>query len=57
MPIGINDISALRLTVLNKLVTKYLMPPNLILKNMFRAVNYESDNIEWESDLAASNIS
>ncbi len=48
MPIGINDIPALRLTVLNKLVTKYMMPPNLILSQFFRDVNYESDNIEWE---------
>ena len=31
MTIGVNDIPALRLTVLNKLVTKYMAPPNLIL--------------------------
>lgn len=56
MPIGINDISALRLTVLNKLVTKYLSPPNLILKNMFKSVNYESDNIEWESQIGSRGL-
>jgi hypothetical protein len=56
MPIGINDISALRLTVLNKLVTKYLVPPNLVLKNMFRSVNYESDNIEWESQIGSRGL-
>jgi len=56
MPIGINDISALRLTVLNKLVTKYMMPPNLILKGMFKTVNYESDNIEWESQIGSRGL-
>jgi len=56
MPIGINDISALRLTVLNKLVTKYMSPPNLILKNMFTAVNHESDNIEWESQIGSRGL-
>jgi len=56
MPIGINDISALRLTVLNKLVTKYLSPPNLILKKMFNEVNYESDNIEWESQIGSRGL-
>jgi len=56
MPIGINDISALRLTVLNKLVTKYLTPPNLILSKMFKALNYESDNIEWESQIGSRGL-
>lgn len=56
MPIGINDISALRLTVLNKLVTKYMTPPNLILSQFFSAVNYESDNIEWESQIGSRGL-
>ncbi len=56
MPIGINDIPALRLTVLNKLVTKYLNPPNLILRNMFGTVNYESDLIEWESQIGSRGL-
>jgi len=56
MPIGINDVSALRLTVLNKLVTKYLTPPNLILSQFFPAVNYESDNIEWESQIGSRGL-
>jgi len=56
MTIGINDISALRLTVLNKLVTKYMSPPNLILMKMFKTVNYESDNIEWESQIGSRGL-
>jgi len=56
MPIGINDVSALRLTVLNKLVTKYMTPPNLILSQFFPAVNYESDNIEWESQIGSRGL-
>ena len=56
MPIGINDISALRLTVLNKLVTKHMMPPNLILSQFFPDVNYESDNIEWESQIGSRGL-
>lgn len=56
MPIGINDVSALRLTVLNKLVTKYLTPPNLILSQFFPAVEYESDNIEWESQIGSRGL-
>ena len=34
--ISISDIPALKLTVLNKLVTKFLRPPNLILSKMFK---------------------
>jgi len=54
--IGINEIPALRLTVLNKLVTKYTSPPNLILKNMFNSVKYESDQIEWESQIGSRGL-
>ena len=56
MTIGINSIPALRLTVLNKLITKYMSPPNLILKKMFKSVNYESDNIEWESQIGSRGL-
>ena len=47
MPISISDIPALKLTVLNKLVTKFMAPPNLILQKMFNQVNYESDDINF----------
>ncbi len=56
MTISVNEIPSLRLTVLNKLVTKYLTPPNLILSKMFGGVNYESDNIEWESQIGSRGL-
>ena len=56
MTIGISDIPDLKLTVLNKLVTKYLSPPNLILRKMFPSQNYESDNIEWESQIGSRGL-
>lgn len=54
--IGVNGIPALRLTVLNKLVTKYMAPPNLILRAMFPRTNYESDSIEWESQIGSRGL-
>jgi len=56
MPISISDIPALKLTVLNKLVTKFMEPPNLILRKMFSAVNYESADIEWESQIGSRGL-
>lgn len=56
MPISVNDIPALRLTVLNKLITKFMSRPNLILKKMFGETNYESDNIEWESQIGSRGL-
>lgn len=56
MTISISDIPALRLTVLNKLVTKFLTPPNLLLSNMFKNVDYDSDTIEWESQIGSRGL-
>lgn len=56
MTIGINDIPSLRLTVLNKLIEKFMAPPNLILRKMFGSVNYESDLIEWESQIGSRGL-
>ena len=56
MPISISDIPALKLTVLNKLITKYMAPPNLILQKMFSDVKYESDDIEWESQVGSRGL-
>ena len=56
MTISISDIPALRLTVLNKLITKWMSPPNLILRKIFNAVDYESDNIEWESQIGSRGL-
>lgn len=56
MTIGLNAIPSLRLKVLNKLVTKYMSPPNLILKGMFPRINDESDLIEWESQIGSRGL-
>jgi len=56
MTIGISDVPALRLTVLNKLIEKYMAPPNLILRKMFGSTNYESDLIEWESQIGSRGL-
>lgn len=56
MTIGIDGIADLRLTVLNKLVTKFDKPPNLVLSKMFKSVNYESDTIEWESQIGSRGL-
>jgi hypothetical protein len=49
MPRGASDIPELRLERLNKLVTRFTTPPNLVLMNMFGSSRAESDTIKWES--------
>jgi len=51
MPRGISDIPDLRLAVLNGFVTKWKLPPNLILMNVFgrNAKKSPSSSIKWES--------
>ena len=56
MPISISDVPALRLTVLNKLVSKFMAPPNLILQEMFKDLDYESADIEWESQIGSRGL-
>jgi hypothetical protein len=56
MPISISDVPALRLTVLNKLVSKFMAPPNLILQEMFKDLDYESADIEWESPIGSRGL-
>ena len=46
---GINEIALLRLEVLQKFVTKFTAPPNLILQNMFGSSDSPSSSIKWES--------
>lgn len=49
MPRGASDIPDLRLVRLQKLITSFTTPPNLLLSNLFGSDNAESDTIEWES--------
>lgn len=49
MPRGSSDISILRLEVLQKFMTTFMAPPNLILMNLFSSSASPSSTIKWES--------
>lgn len=49
MPRGLGDIPDLRLSVLQKFVTMFTTPPNLVLMNLFSSSVSPSSSIEWES--------
>jgi len=49
MPRGLGDIPDLRLSVLQKFVTTFQAPPELVLMNLFPATTSPSSTIEWES--------
>lgn len=46
---GSSEIALLRLEVLQKFVTKFTSPPNLVLQNMFASSTSPSSTIKWES--------
>jgi hypothetical protein len=46
---GKSDIPELKLEVLQKFITKFTAPPNLILMNMFPEMDSPSSSIKWES--------
>lgn len=49
MPRGSSDIPTLRLERLNKLVTSFMSPVQMVLSNLFGSDNEASDTIKWES--------
>jgi len=49
MPRGSSDIPELRLEVLQKFVTRFTAPPNLILMNLFPSTTSPSSTVRWES--------
>ncbi len=49
MPVSINDIPELRLTTLQGLVERFVMPPDLYFSNQFAEADLEGDTAEWES--------
>lgn len=51
MTIGAGQIADLRLTRLQKLITRFMRSPQLLLLNLFGSNNWDSDNIEWESQI------
>jgi len=50
MPYGASEIADLRLSRLQKLVTKFTSAPSLRLMNMFPSSNSDSEKIKWESE-------
>lgn len=47
--LGIDGIPELRLSTLTKLITKFTVPPNLLLMTLFGSDRWPSDMIEWET--------
>ena len=47
MPRGASDIPELRLETLQKFVTKFMAPPDLILMNLFGTSQAASSSITW----------
>jgi len=56
MPKGADAIPALHLTTLNALVSKVPPAPNLLFSGMFPAINYPSDQIEWEIEYGSGGM-
>lgn len=49
MPRGASDIPDLRLARIQKLVTNFMTPPELMLSMLFGETDNDSDTIKWES--------
>jgi len=49
MPRGASDIPVLRLEVLQKFVTSFMSPPELVLSNLFSSSVSPSSTVKWES--------
>ncbi len=49
--IGVSSIPELRLTRLQKLIERFTKPVNLTLTNLFGSFRWDSDNIEWETQI------
>lgn len=49
MPRGASDIPELRLERLNKLMTTFQAPPEMVLSNLFPSSREQSSTIKWES--------
>jgi hypothetical protein len=51
MPQSQADIPDLRLKRMNKLMTRFTAPPSMVLTNLFGSDKWDSDTIEWESQI------
>ena len=53
---GSAGIPALKLTVLNKLISKMPKAPTMFFSNMFASNQYDSDNIKWEIEYGSAGM-
>lgn len=53
---GSAGIPALKLTVLNKLISKFPKAPGMFFTGLFPAQQYDSDNIEWEIEYGSAGM-
>lgn len=53
---GSAGIPALKLTVLNKLISKFPKAPSMFFTNLFSAQQYESDNIKWDIEYGSAGM-
>ena len=53
---GSTGIPALQLIVLNKLISAFVRPPSNFFTNLFPAVQYDSDTIEWEIEYGSGGM-
>jgi len=56
MPKGKSGIPALELEVLNGLISKLPVAPNLFFSNLFSSEPYESDTIRWELEYGSAGM-
>lgn len=56
MPRGASEIPLLRLEVLQRFVTKFTSPPELVLQNLFSSSPSPSSTIKWESQIGARGL-
>lgn len=53
---GSSGIPALQLTVLNKLISAFVRPPNNFFSNLFPTAQYDSDTIDWEIEYGSGGM-
>ena len=53
---GSAGIPALKLTVLNKLITKFPKAPSMFFSGLFSSQQYESDNIKWDIEYGSAGM-
>lgn len=53
---GVEGIPALKLEILNRLISNLPMAPTMFFSNLFPAVQYDSDEIRWEIEYGSAGM-